>query len=379
MIRFINPNYHVILIHYPLALLAAGLLIELMCTFIQGQTLRAAGCWMILLGALACAPAATSGIFAKYDVLEQMAGGQDANWLDIRRDAHLSGLQWELLNRHVLYESIGCGLAVVAAMIWLALSPQWPRNLGAPLWVIFAVAMGLMAVGAGGAGEMIFRTQLATKSQAVSDRLQADWDQQIAADSPREKLAARIEYYIDPLQAHIIAAGMVFALAAAAWGTSFQKSAQLRVVPLAHSRTEEPAPPPAPPITAPATALWLATALGAAGVLSIGWYVFSIDAPSPFYILEVFRSAIWQPYRSDPAHHSRLLVHLLVGSGIAVLALLLAPSARWGARSRLLIGFLGLLMLALVAAQIWMGILMLYDSDSGPLAHFNAAAGYVRN
>ncbi len=374
MIRFINPNYHVILIHYPLALLGVGLLIELLCMFIQAQSLRVAGCWMILLGAFACAPAATSGIFAKYDILSQMGGGQDSTWSDTRAHANLSALQWELLNRHVLYTSVGSGLAVIAAMFWLAVSARWPARLGVSLWVIFAVAMGVMVVGAGGAGEMVYRTQISTKSQAASDKLQDDWNRQVAADSPHDKLSARVDYYIDPLQAHIIGAGIVAALIAAAWGTSIQKSTQLRVKPLPRLQSEDAQPAAAPEVTAPATALWILATLAALGVLAVGWYIFCRDFQSPWNVAANFREAVMQPYQKDPAGAVRVPAHLLFGGAIVVLAALLILAARWGARSRLLIGFLGLVILAALAAQIWVGILMLYDSNSGPLTHFNAVS-----
>jgi len=372
LLRFINPNFHVILIHYPLALLTVGLLLELLAIFRPAVTLRAAASWMVLLGALAGAPAAASGIFAKYDVMQQLAGADDgATWHDIRVDANLTRLQTRLLNRHVLYSSIGSALALLTAVVWLGLSPRWPQPLGAPLWLIFAVSMGLMVVGSQGAGEMVYRTQFATRTQAAADKLQADWNSRMNSATGREKLMMLLDYYVDPLQAHVIVAGLVMALAAAAYGTSLQKSAQLRLQPSPdQERAQAPVQPPA---TAPATALWVLTALAAALAVLIGWYVFSKDAPSPLDVTAVFKSAIWQPFRKDPADGSRVLAHLALGSAIVLLAILLVLSAKWGARRQLLIGFLGLVMLAVIAAQIGVGVLMLYDTDSGPLTHFNPA------
>lgn len=50
--QFISPNWHVILIHYPLGLLAVGILIEFF-SFLgwRRSGFRTAGRWMILLGA----------------------------------------------------------------------------------------------------------------------------------------------------------------------------------------------------------------------------------------------------------------------------------------------------------------------------------------
>ena len=76
----------------------------------------------------------------------------------------------------------------------------------------------------------------------------------------------------------------------------------------------------------------------------------------------------------DPVNNSRMMAHLVLGASIIVLAMVLAPAAKFAARSRVLMGLLGLILLAAVIGQIWIGILMLYDTDSGPLGHFNPAA-----
>jgi uncharacterized membrane protein len=69
MREFIIPNWHVILIHYPLALLTVGTLIEIFSFLWRRSGFRAAGRGMILIGALCAIPAATSGIYAARQVL----------------------------------------------------------------------------------------------------------------------------------------------------------------------------------------------------------------------------------------------------------------------------------------------------------------------
>ena len=78
----------------------------------------------------------------------------------------------------------------------------------------------------------------------MTDKLLSDWKHQTKAAEPGEKLSRRIEFYVDSLQTHIIGAGMVFALFAAAWGVSFAVSTQLR-----HPRSEDT--PIAKPMLAP--------------------------------------------------------------------------------------------------------------------------------
>ena len=49
---FINPNFHVILVHLPLGVFLLGVLIELLSFMYRRSTLSVAGRWMVLLGAL---------------------------------------------------------------------------------------------------------------------------------------------------------------------------------------------------------------------------------------------------------------------------------------------------------------------------------------
>jgi hypothetical protein len=366
LIRFINPNYHVILIHYPLALLGLGLVIEIFSFLWRNSSVRVAGQWMLLLGALAMIPAATSGIFAKQDILSQLANGQGNGWQDIKSAAKLSGAQWSLLNRHVLWASIAAALAALGAIIWLGGSVQWPSRPGVLPMGLFFAAMLLTGFAAYNAGEIVYRTGFATRGETASDKLQTDWQAQTDAAKPSDRFQRRIEYYVDTLQIHVIAAGLVFALAAAAWGLSFRRSAQLK--------SKQPAND-AP--LAPAPRFWFLTALAGAATLSVGWYVIAHDLDTPLWNLRAaFTSEILQPYQKDAANNSRMMMHLILGAGIVALALILIPAAYWG-RSRLLVGFLGLLLLVVIAAQIWIGTVMLFDGDSGPLRSFNPATASV--
>jgi uncharacterized membrane protein len=61
--ELVNPNLHVVLVHFPIALLVIGTLIELF-SFLGWRTsgFRIAGRWMIGLGALLAIPTSLSGI-----------------------------------------------------------------------------------------------------------------------------------------------------------------------------------------------------------------------------------------------------------------------------------------------------------------------------
>jgi hypothetical protein len=67
----------------------------------------------------------------------------------------------------------------------------------------------------------------------------------------------------------------------------------------------------------------------------------------------------------------RRMVHVAAGGSIVVLLLILAALARWAPRQKWVLVFFALLLVIAVAVQVWMGILLLYDTPQGPLVHFN--------
>jgi hypothetical protein len=67
---------------------------------------------------------------------------------------------------------------------------------------------------------------------------------------------------------------------------------------------------------------------------------------------------------------NRRLFHIAFGAALVILPLILAAGVRWMAGSRLIVGFLCLLLIAVVAAQIWTGVLLTHDQPAGPLLHF---------
>jgi hypothetical protein len=82
-------------------------------------------------------------------------------------------------------------------------------------------------------------------------------------------------------------------------------------------------------------------------------------------------SALREPIQNQFARQEmqRLFGHVLFGVTIVLLTLLLAVSTR----SRVLTKLFALLLLLAVAGQVWLGILLLYDSNTGPLTGFAAS------
>src|SRR3954454_23424604 len=92
--ELVSPNLHVVLVHFPLALLAAGLLVEVFSFLYRRSTVRVAGRWMILLGALSLVPTALTGAYARaYVPRRSLPPGEppDQPWDRVARMTELHG------------------------------------------------------------------------------------------------------------------------------------------------------------------------------------------------------------------------------------------------------------------------------------------------
>ena len=118
---FIRPNYHALLVDLPVGLLVMGTVIELLSFMYRRHPVRDAGRWMILIGARWTVPAATSGIYAMWDVATHRDGSLDT-WSATLQAKLLDPDQWTLLSAHLLWTSLGMGMcrgigAVVAGKL----------------------------------------------------------------------------------------------------------------------------------------------------------------------------------------------------------------------------------------------------------------------
>lgn len=362
--ELIHPNWHVPLIHYPIGLLTLGLAVELFSFLYRRGTLRAAGRWMLLLGALSCLPAATSGIYAYYDTirhagLEEKPETEPAQkaWYQLTRDAqnHLSNQQWDDLKHHIWRAASGTVIVIFGVLLYLAASDRWRRRFYFPSLLLILFATVVLMSGAWHAGESIYTRGTAIQRDATGVVLDAD------------HLDAAARGIFPPMQMHVIFAGVMIAMALAALGVSIRALVTLGPAP----EKNPPSLPGArenhdtayadspvvqrqmtviePPPRVYAARFWLmALLLGAAtatgGVWVAGW---SWDA---------FKPLIAQP---------RDLAHLILGAALLLLLVVLAAITRWAARRKWMLGALSLLLVLIIAAQIWMGILLMYDGSNG--------------
>ena len=363
--HFVNPNYHVILIHYPLGVFIVGLAIELFSFLWKQSSVRVAARWMILIGGLAMLPAATSGIYALSDATSPGITADQAHMLRV----------------HTWLQSIATLLATFTAVYLIAASDGWRRRFH---WIVLSVLFacgGLMVVGARFAGETVYTQGTAVRIAAAG------------ASEPKPKLgtAAWLIYYTgEPEQIHMILAGVTFALAFAALGLSIRKiTAEYpddAHLPLISEAPSDDAPPSTPgpayphsplPILAPsdlpeetcipAGCFWLVGALLALLTLAAGYWIWGNNgsswSPQSFwYELMVYRGKLVC---------TRSAVHVWVGLSLLTLTLLLAALSRWAPQQKTVLAIFASLLVLAIAAQVWLGVLLQFDGGDGPLYRFS--------
>ncbi len=390
MTRFIIPNFHVILIHFPLGLLGAGLLIEIFSFLWRRSSFRDAGRWMILLGTLAMLPAATSGAFALLDVMSQ-GGDASSSWFQLKANSGFSAHDWELAKDHFILTGAATLLALLAVLAWMSASDRSRRRVYPAALIALIAAMGMMIAGAWHGGEMIYR-----QGFGVDGKKSVEAD---ATPNPHPSWRDKIEAYAPAGQVHVILAGVLFAFAAGSLGASLRRSKLYekawiidRPVQSAAKSLSAPSPmiadqdPTTIPLMGtirtesysadvqnqhpPTARFWMLALLVGLLAATSGLY-FGGFLTGPHVVDWPRLRSVIRDIRSPD--NTRMGAHIILGLSTIVLVFFLAIFARWAPRSRFLIGFTALLLLLVIAAQTWMGILLLFDGGGGPLTRFQPA------
>ncbi len=374
--QFINPNYHPLLVHFPIALLFAGTAIELFC-FLgwRRHAFRAAGRWMILVGAMAAIPAAFSGIYALHDVVADGVSGGDAegSWHQLATVSPLvkQAAAWSMLVRHTWLQSIAAGVALLVVTTWIGSSDLLRERLYALFVLILLGAVGCMAAGGWSGGELVYRHALGVMNPAHA-----------------QPVATGLDYYVDPMQVHVIGAGTAVALAFAAMGLAFRSMVIARTPEGFHGiaqalgaypeslAAEAPLPAPATmkelSARVPSARFALLTSLAALLTAAGGWWLLARDGGASVLAWRDLWMWIRDTTQNSGFWLTRRLAHVICGSAIVVIPLLLALVTRFFPRSRLLHGVLALLLVAAISGQVWLGVVLLNDSNAGPVTRFNA-------
>lgn len=403
--EFINPNWHVILIHYPLGVFVLGMLIELFSFLYRRSTLRVAGRWMILLGTLAGIPTSLSGIYALGNVvrmnLPATVTNPDRPWNEVTAASRLNAEQWEFLGRHVWAQAGATALAVVLVTLALGCSDAWRRRLYFPLFAGLLLSLTAMLWGAYYGGEMVYRHGTGVsviEAKGAMPEATAPKPTESAADDQAEA-KRRIEYFVPPLQLHVLLAGLAVAAAFGALGLSMRSIATADEPARGRDAHDDAAErdmlygPPVPRgaaamdvarslnpdvdvsarrVRLPVSRVWLLASLFALGASASGiWFLAGGDETRTWEPKRLWSMVV--PTADSPG--LRRIAHIATGGVIIAVPLLLAGVTRVSRRPKVSVTLLGLLLVAAVAVQVWLGTLLMLDTPRGPLYQFNKPGG----
>jgi uncharacterized membrane protein len=376
--QFIVPNYHPLLIHYPIALLFSGAAIEVF-SFLgwRRHGFRTAGRWMILLGALAGVPAALSGIYALNDVVRRGVSDADSggSWRELAGASPLikHSSAWATFVRHTWLESIATAIALLTVTLWIACSDGIRDKLHFVFLVLILGAIGVMGAGAWFGGEGVYR-----HGGGV-----------ISTGDPEPAAASGLLYYVDPLQVHVIGAGVAFALAAVSLGLAFRSMVIARTPEDFHGLaaalgahtddegTDLPHPSPATmeelSLRVPSARFALLTSFAALLTAAGGWWVLAHSGNTSLLAFHDLWMWIRDSTQNSGFWLTRRFAHVICGITIVIAPLFIAIITRWVPRSRIILSFFTCVLLLAIAGQIWLGVLLINDSNAGPVIRFNPA------
>lgn len=152
-LHLMRPNLHVVLVHFPMALLVMGLIIELLSLIWRQTGFRTAGRWMILLGTIAAVPTALTGLFALH---QAEVGSLDHSGDAAALITPLNSQSDELLEDHWMQMTIATAASLVIVVAWIGCSDLWRRRLYPLFLLAFMGTVGIFLLGAWHGGEAVY-------------------------------------------------------------------------------------------------------------------------------------------------------------------------------------------------------------------------------
>lgn len=375
--KFISPNWHVILIHYPIALLTTGVIIELISLVWFRDRFRAAGRWMITIGGLLSITAVFAGIYAFRDVMVAGPTVPSYKWHALLAANRWTAAEWTYLKWHIWMNALATLVFAGVITVWLSRGDEWRRKFYPLMLVLLIAGTVLMSIGAWHGGEMVYRHGMAV-NPAVLAQPQAGASSEVPhgvgidqerPDGHQQAATGWLQRVIPPLQAHIVLIGIVLALVLAAIGLTLHGWTRSITLPDTGTTGIGPLPPSAQILPTDtriiAARFWLAAIIVLfLAVLAGVWSVIGVVS------VEAIRKDLQMLRESD---HLRLLVHVIAGVSFLIVAITLGLLVRFVRQHYTLKAVLiGILLLAAIL-QLWGGILMLFDSPEGPMTRFSTA------
>jgi uncharacterized membrane protein len=365
----ITPNWHIALVHFPIALIVIGTLVELF-SFLgwRGSAFRRAGRWMLLLGAIWAVPTTFSGLYAWHYVLPKGGFAE----LQQAKPELAKAMTWHI------WTQAGATLGSMAVVVlWLSLTASWRDRLNILFKLLLIGISGLILFGAHLGGESVYNHGLGVDTSRSPTTL---------PNGDQAKQLRTWEDLFPPEQTHVTLAGLAAALACVTLGLAIHTAsndddllpanhAERIAAAFAPQHPEDPTLPPAVPVVSrnatppfPVARFWLLSALLLIVTALVGDWIIAQDVG---WKIQDIWDAIRLPVEDNGPAITRRLAHLIAGGVIIVDTLILALLARFAPRqSLLLLAFALPLVLALVA-QVWLGVLLLFDGPAGLVTRFN--------
>jgi hypothetical protein len=310
---------------------------------------------------------------------------------------------WQLLRNHMLYQSIATGIAVLTVTVWLGSSDRIRRSLHLLFLLLVVWSVSIMVRAAWFGGESVYKKGVAVEPVFPIAVAKAE----APATQPVSWMTTptRAEMMFPPIELHTTMAGITTAIALVAIGLSFRKITTLDALPehvpivtgdpvasLQSSRTKatsvdivrtfNPAFEMEVRRFTPAGRFWLlafvlalATFAGGLFVLSRGADLFTQMDHQPKDIPKL----LWEQIKPAAGQKmNRHFAHAIAGTAIVALPILLGLISRFAPRERIILSLVTLALITAVAAQVWLGILLMFDTSDGPINHFNPPAADVR-
>lgn len=383
MDALIRPNWHIVILHFPLALLTLGTLVEVF-SFLgwRRSSLRTFGRWAILLGAIFAVPVTFTGLYAMSDLLpDGIAGLEKTNPAGA-----------EVVRDHLWMSAVATGAAMGLVVFWIALSDVWRDRFS----ILFKLGLLLMAalvvIGAHHGGEMVYALHIGPHDQGLAN---------FPTTLPAGKMDELADQALSAVQVHIILAGLGAALACVCLGWSLRAIAQpddpqyvdetasaqriamafgaqpgtignfderaqlqeqLMVVPTSVSHTRP----------APTGRLWLLTAIVLVLAAASGIWYLAVNEGT--WEVEPLRRAISLPIEPADPGITRRFVHVVTGLTLVGGSLLLAIAGAAARRSKLLLTIFGVPTVLALALQVWLGILLVMEGPTGKITRFHDPA-----
>jgi hypothetical protein len=358
----IQPHWHTALIHFPIALLTLGAVLEVFSGVLRATGAREAARWMILLGAILAAPAAVSGLHALADLARPDAA---VHWYQADR---LPEAVFAELSRHALLQSAATLVALGVVATYLALSDGLRRFLYPPLLLMLLLAVGGSALASHEVSQTV-RQKDYPAIAVVPTSLPSDWEGRAVYVAPPLKLHTLLGSLA--VSVGTIALALALRNAAIARGAEAPVKSSGREMHPGTGRADQPRSRPVAYL--PASRVLLLTAVLGIVSAAAGWWHLSREAQTTVP-RELWETVVTFP-PSDvlkPEYRDLLRrpAHVLMGSVLVAVPVLLSLTTLLRPRHRLLTLLLGAVFVATAAGQVWVGTLLLWDQPIGPLDSF---------